>query len=155
MVTSHLACVEAVPSIFGRIALVAELIQQREAEGPTATILRETHTRLVHDWLAATLEFRVGDMVEYLRGFGERCVEATIRLLQQENDDALLPVDLDELHREHFAREMEMLLPLVIVQLPDGVPLAQELTARSRRTPQNPERQPERGLQPGLAAPLF
>jgi len=140
---------EVVPSLFGQIVTVAAMVHEPESAGHS---LRETHSRLVHRWLAAPLEFRVRDMVEYLGGFGEKCLEVTRELLKRENDDDLLPIDLDDLHREHFEREMEVLLPLVIVQLPGAVPLEREEAEPGKRQSDAPTMPPFTGRWRGQEA---
>ena len=101
---------EAATPVFGQIVTAAAMSRREELRG-------DIHVRLVHYWLQETLEFRVRDMVEYLRGFGDRCVEITRELLKQETDDRLLPADLDQMHREHFAREMDVVVPLAVARV--------------------------------------
>src|SRR5438477_9969161 len=102
------ATIESVPTIFGRIVVLASMLNRRSGryvhplpvpalQDPTASdLLREIHERLLVCWLDTTLEYQVDDLVQFLRGCGEKCISVELDLFRREDCVVLLPLNTPE-----------------------------------------------------------
>ena len=130
------ATIESVPTVIGRIVLMAAMLDRNNRqyvhplnlpnlrEASANRLMADTHLRLVIAWLDNPLENRVNDMKEFLSSFGPEGSDLgwVIRRLGKYED--LMPVRIPAMVREHFLREMELSLRLAFAQCsaPAAVP---------------------------------
>jgi hypothetical protein len=132
------ATIESVPTIFGRIVLLASMLNRQSGrylhplpvpalqDAAASELLRETHERLLICWLDTTLEYQVDDLVRFLRGCGEKCPMVASDLLRREKYSDLLPLKTPETSQKHFLMQIEWVLPLGVNQISGAAALLRQ-----------------------------
>ena len=114
-----------IPTLFGRLVYLSSLLSQNSGlyEHPALSqmfgdeqadeTLRRSHARVFQDWLCLNLEQQKADLVEYLADLPGEPATALAAWLRLAPYRSLAPVAAQEVERQLYLSDLEMLLQLL------------------------------------------
>lgn len=122
---------ESIPTIFGRLILVASFIDRKEQRytlpvlekiyDPAAAqkLLKDSHQDLLLRWLEMSIEIRVKDASAFFRWLGNDDRSTLRNVIRQGDCSSLLPLQVEEMHAAHFETDIRYVLRAAYAKLCD------------------------------------
>jgi hypothetical protein len=119
---------EAIPTLFGRLILIAQLCRGLAMDGarqfaPACTaeeleaIFSRIHRKLFYKWLDKSFQFRMADMSFHFNHLGNNARSALTEMLDAQAYERLIPGNAGEPQTTHFILDVGILLTLVRSEL--------------------------------------